>query len=110
MDKNKEILNKQKRQNELKHEVKKIKKKLPSLIIGFIFFTFISLYFLEDKFYQFFGNSVNFVRSSVIILGVFTLFYILRSYMKIRKKERESKAIGSQLYKLMKLEVETRNE
>ena len=110
MDKNKEILNKQKRQNELKHEVKKIKKKLPSLIIGFIFFTFISLYFLEDKFYQFFGNSVNFVRSSVIILGVFTLFYILRSYMKIRKKERESKEIGSQLYKLMKLEVETRNE
>lgn len=110
MDKNIEILNKQKRQNELKHEVKEIKKKLPSLIIGFVFFTFISLYFLEDRFYQFFGNNANFAMSGAIILGVFTLFYIYRSYLKIKKKQKEAKLIGAQLYKLMKLEVETKNE
>lgn len=110
MDKNKEILNKQKRQNEIKKEIKEIKKKLPSFLIGFIFFTVVSLYFLEEKFYLFFGNSVDFVRAIVILLGVFSLGFVLKSYLKIKKKEKESKAIGSQLYKLQKLEVDQKNE
>ena len=110
MDKNKEILNQQKRQNQLKSEVIEIKKRLPTFIIGFIFFTFISLYFLEDKFYQFFGNSVNFFRTIIIFLGLFSLFFIFRSYSKIKKKQKESKLIGAKLYKLMKLEIDEENE
>ena len=110
MDKNAEILNKQKRQSQLKKEVQDIKKKLPSFIIGFIFFVAVSLYFLENKFYKFFGNSVNFIIGIVIFLCIFSLFFVLRSYKIIKKKEQESKAIGAQLYHLMKLEVAPKNE
>ena len=49
MDKNKEVLKLQKRQNVLKSEDKIIKKKLPAYIIGFVFFAAISIYFLEDN-------------------------------------------------------------
>lgn len=110
MDKNKEILDKQKKQSQLKKEVKNIKKKLPSYIIGFIFFVAVSLYFLEDKFYKFFGNSVNFIIGIVITLCLFSLFFIFRSYNVIKKKEQQAKAIGAQLYHLMKLEVTPKNE
>ena len=110
MDKNKEILNKQKRQNELKNELKKSKKNIPSFIIGFIFFATISFYFLEDKFYLYFGNSVSFVRVIIIFLGLFSLFFGIKGYIKIRQKENEVKSIGSQLYKLLKLDEETKDE
>ncbi|MEO9571483.1 MAG: hypothetical protein ABJH82_04280 [Polaribacter sp.] len=110
MDKNKEILKKQKRQNQIKKEVKEIKKKIPSFIIGFIFFTIVSLYFLEDSFYRFFGNSVDLVRIIVVVLGLFSFSFLLISYIKIKKREKESKDIGSQLYKLQKLEIEKEDE
>ena len=111
MDKNKEILFKQKRQNELKIQILKLKKKLPSLIIGAIFFVAVSLYFLEDKFYHLFGNSVNFIFSAVILLGIFSTFLLLYGYFKIKIKEKEIKEIGIQLYKLNRLELDiTKNE
>ena len=110
MEKKEEILIEQKRQNKLKEEIQKLKKKLPSIIIGFIFFIAVSLYFLEDKFYHFFGNNANFIFTAVIILVVFSIFLILTSYFKIRKKEKEINEIGIKLYKLQKLEVEPKNE
>lgn len=110
MEKSKEILNKQKKQNKLKKEVKNIKKKLPSFIIGFIFFSAISLYFLEDKFYSFFGNSVNLVIAIVILFSIICFIFLYNNFMKIKKKEKESKILGSELYKLMKLEKETKDE
>ena len=110
MDKNKEIIKKQKKQSQLKKEVKAIKKKLPKFIIGFIFFVAVSLYFSENKFYDFFGNSVNFIIGIVIFLCLFSLFFVFRSYHIIKKKEKEAKTLGSQLYHLMKLEVAPKNE
>ena len=110
MEKNKEILKKQKRQSALKEEVQEIKRKTPSYIIGFILFVAVGLYFLEDKFYQFFGNSVNFIIGIVIFLCLFSLFLVYRSNKKIKKKELESQEIGVQLYQLMKLEVTPKNE
>ena len=110
MNKNKEILKKQKTQNKIKKEVKAIKKMLPSYIIGFIFFAIVGLYFLEDKFYHFFGNSVNLVIGFVILLTIVCLFFLFNSFIKIKKKEKESKVLGSELYKLMKLEKLTKDE
>ena len=104
MDKNREILLKQKKQNELKLEIQQLKKKLPTLIIGFIFFIAVSLYFLEDKFYHLFGNSVNFIFSAVMLLCVFSLAFILKSYIQIKKRQKKVKNIGVELYKLMKLD------
>ena len=91
MNKTKDIVNQQKKQRALKAEIKEIKKKLPTYIIGFVLFACISLYFLEDKFYAFFGNSVDFVRVIVIISGLFSLFFIFKSYLKIKKKEKNLK-------------------
>ncbi len=107
MDKRNEIL---KKQNELKKEVKFIKKKIPSYIIGFIFFTVVSLYFLEDNFYHFFGNSVNLVIGFVLLLTVVCFFFLFKNFLKIKKNESESKALGSELYRLMKLDKSNRNE
>lgn len=107
MDKKNEILFKQKRQNDLKNEVRKLRNQLPKLIIGSIFFVVVSLYFLEDKFYHFFGNTVNFIFGTIILLCVFCLSFILKNYIKIYKKEKKIKEIGVQLYKLNRLEDDT---
>ncbi|WP_405608032.1 hypothetical protein [Polaribacter sp. Asnod1-A03] len=110
MIRTKEILHKQKSQRRLKSEIKRIKKKLPRFVVWFLFFVFISLYFFEDNFFHFFGNSVNIVLGLVISLSLFLLFFILRSYILIKSKQKESKEIGVQLYNLMKLESEAKDE
>lgn len=110
MDKNREILKQQKKQNILKAEIKVIKKKIPTYLIGFVFFVIVSLYFLEDKFYHFFGNSVDVIIAVVVLLSVFSLLIVIRFYIKIKQKQKEAKAIGSKLYKLMKLDAEANNE
>ena len=46
----------------------------------------------------------------VLFLCVFSLFFVFRSYHIIKKKEKEAKVIGAQLYHLMKLEVTPKNE
>ena len=54
MNKTAEILRKQKRQNQLKKEVKRMKKKIPVFFIGAIFFVGITLSLVEKKFNIFF--------------------------------------------------------
>ncbi|WP_343329173.1 hypothetical protein [Polaribacter staleyi] len=110
MDKNNEILFKQKKQNELKLEIQQIKSKLPKYIIGFIFIIAVSLYFLEDKIFHLFSNSVNFVIGAVLILCSFLFLFLLKSYITITKKQKESKNLGIQLYNLMKLEADPVDE
>lgn len=110
MLKNKEIALLQKDQKALKKEIIDIKKKLPTYIIGFVLFTAISLYFLEDRLHSYFGNGVNLILFGVIFLGVICLFFIYRSYQKIQKKRKESKLIGTKLYNIMKLDDTDINE
>ncbi|PQJ72110.1 hypothetical protein [Polaribacter butkevichii] len=110
MDKNDEILFKQKKQNELKLEVQQIKSKLPKYIIWFIFILAVSLYFLEDKIFHLFGNNVNFLIGAVLILCFFLFLFLLKSYITITKKQKESKDLGVQLYNLMKLEADPVDE
>ena len=110
MSKNKEIVALQKKQKAIKREISYLKKKLPTFIVGFILFTFVSLYFLEDKFYKFFGNGVKAIIGVVILSGCFCLFLIYRNYRKIKTKTAASKNIGIQLYNIMKLEDTPVNE
>lgn len=110
MNKNREILEHQKKQNALKTEVKEIKKKLPTYIIGFLFFATVSLYFLENTFYDYFGNSVNLIIIIVIVLSIISFSILTRSYIKVKQLQRKSKSIGTILNKLMKLESETKDE
>lgn len=105
MNKSKEILHHQKKQKILKNEIQDIKNKLPKYILGFVLFTCINLYFLEDSFYKFFGNSVRLIISIVVVSSSIFLLYLIKMYFNIQAKQKESKALGSKLYKLMKLEV-----
>lgn len=94
----------QSRQKKIKKEIKKIKKRLPTIIIGFSFLTFIALYSLEDKFYKLFGNGVNYITSGVIFIGIVCLFLVYKSFNSIGRKEKENKTLGLKIYNLMKLE------
>lgn len=108
MDKNSEILFKQKKQDELKLEIQQIKNNLPKYIIGFLFFITVSLYFFGDKFFIFFGN--DFIMNAAIIFCSVLFLFLLKSYITIKKKQKESKKLGIQLYNLMKLEADPVDE
>lgn len=110
MNKNQEIASLQKKQKALKKEVFDTKKKLPKYIIGFLLLTFVSLYFLEDRFYNFFGNGVDIIIYGVVFSGIICLFFVIKSYIKIDKKKKESKVLGTKLYSIMKLSDSSKNE
>ncbi|QOD62039.1 hypothetical protein H9I45_06230 [Polaribacter haliotis] len=106
MKEKEEILKHQKKQVQLKKEIKKIKKTIPIYLAGFVFIMFLIIFLFEDKLYIYFKGSLNFILigiSITIISGVIFYYYCQR---KIKSKEKLSKAIGVKLYSLMKLEDE----
>ena len=110
MNKTAEILSKQKRQNQLKKEVKSMKKKIPVFFIGAIVFVGITLSLVEKKFNIFFHNNVDFIIGMLIFLCMFSLIFLLISVYITKKKIKKYKALGSELYHLMKLEAIDKNE
>ncbi|WP_299056565.1 hypothetical protein [uncultured Polaribacter sp.] len=103
MNKNLEILEKQKKQDQLKQEVKNYKKKLPSLLLLIVFTSALILYFFEDYIFSILGTHTLIKASFFLIISCISV--ILFSFIKIRQKEKETKSIGIELYNLMKLEV-----
>ena len=81
MTKTNEIIAYQRKQEELKKEIKKIKETLPTYLIGFI------------------SVSISFTLFICVI-------YFYLSLNKLKKKRKLSKDIQSKLYHLMKLENE----
>ena len=110
MNKTAEILNKQKRQNQLKKEVKRMKKKIPVFFIGSVFSVGVTLSLVEKKFNIFFHNHVDFIIGMLIFLGLFSLIFVLISDYITNKKIQKYKALGSELYHLMKLKVSDNND
>ena len=110
MNRTAEILSKQKRQKQLKKEVKRMKKKIPVFFIGCIFFVSITLSIIEKKFNIFFHNNVDFIIGTLIFLCIFSLIFVLISDYITKKKIKKYKALGSELYHLMKLEIIEKNE
>ena len=103
MNKTAEILSKQRRQNQLKKEVKRMKKKIPSFFIGSIFLVAVTLSLIEKNYNVFFHNNVNFIIGMLISLCLFSLIFVLISDYIVKKKIQKYKALGSELYHLMKL-------
>ena len=110
MNRTAEILSKQKRQKQLKKEVKRMKKKIPVFFIGSIFFVGITLSLVEKKFNLFFHKNVDFIIGTLIFLCIFSLIFVLISDYITKKKIKKYKALGSELYHLMKLEIIEKNE
>ena len=94
----------------LKEDIAKLKTKLPTFLLGFIFISVCIIYYLEDKVYRFFGNAINFIRFGVILSVIISVIFAYASYSRIYKKQQELKRIGSKLYSLMKLEKNSFNE
>lgn len=103
---NKEISKAQRKQKAIKKEIQKSKKKLPVYFVVFILLTVLSIYFLEDYLYDYFGNSYNFILTTIFLFSFVFLVFTYRIFLKISNKKKESKAIGTKLYKLMRLEDE----
>jgi Ca2+/Na+ antiporter len=102
-DKNKKILNIQKKVRNLRAEVKKTKEKVPVYIIGFAVFMICTVYYLEDKVYTYFGGAINFIKCSILLFVIVVLFFLYKTYLSIQKKENEIKRFNNELFKLMKL-------
>ena len=94
----------------LKENVTELKTKLPTYLLGFLFFSVCIIYYLEDKVYHFFGNAINFIRFGVLLSVIISVIFAYASYSKVYKKQQELKRIGSKLYSLMKLEKNSFNE
>lgn len=110
INRNKEISKAQRKQKSIKKEIKQTKKKLPVYFIAFILLTVLSIYFLEDPLYDYFGSSYNFILTIVFIFTFVFLVFTYRIFLKISNKQKESKAIGKKMYKLMRLEDETSSD
>lgn len=101
-----DILKLQKKQNSIKKEIKEIRKKTPFYLIGFIFILFLIVFLIEDKVYTFFNGVFNFIITSVIFGFILCFVFVKYQQKQIREKEKSSRAIGANLYRLMKLENE----
>ena len=106
ISRNKEISKEQRKQKLLKKEVQKIKKKFPVYVVIFILITILSIYFLEDIMFGYFGNSYNFILTIVFLYTFIFFVFSYRLFIKVSNKQKQSKAIGTKLYKLMRLEEE----
>lgn len=106
MTNNKEISKAQKKQKLIKSEINKIQKKIPVYIIAYLLVTILGIYFLEDPLYDFFGSSYNFILTISFICTFIFLVLIYRIILQITSKKKESKAIGTKIYRLMRLEKE----
>jgi Ca2+/Na+ antiporter len=106
MNKIKKIVAHQKKQAALKKEVEKIKKTIPTYLVGIIFFMVIIFMITESNVYTYFGNTLNFIKISMLTTLLFCFIYLYQSKRRIREKKELSKNIGLQIYHLMKLENE----
>jgi Ca2+/Na+ antiporter len=102
-DKNKKILNLQKKVRNLRAELKRTKEKVPVYIIGFAVFMICTVYYLEDKVYTYFGGAINFIKCSILLFVIVVLFFLYKTYVSIQQKENEIKRFNNELFKLMKL-------
>ncbi len=106
MNKNKEIQALQREQKQLKKEIKKIEKAIPIYLISFVFIMFLIVFYIEDKVYPFFNGIFNFIAFALCLIILLSFFLVSFQRKKIKEKQKLSKAIGSNLYRLMKLENE----
>lgn len=88
----------------LKVQVKKLKKRIPYVIMAVIFLTIIFILLFEESVSGYFGNSLNVLYACGIFNILIIIPYWLITKRKIKKRVLESKEISTQMYDLMKLQ------
>ncbi len=97
----------QEEQKLLKKEIISLKKQIPYFIIGFIFFSIGCVSVFEGKFNNLFGNSYNLILCIIVLLVLISISYIILITFKVKVKNSQIKAIGLELYNMMKLKSES---
>lgn len=100
----------EKRQGQLKKEIKQIKKRMPYYITGFFFFSILIIGLFDGKPEKFIGDSINFIIVVGIVCCVTCLIYLIVLAKKIASKKKEDEEIDNKLYDLLKLEESNLNE
>lgn len=91
------------RQVEKKFQIEQYKQKTKKRLFLFsLFFSLITLFFLEDS-YKVFGDIETYLITFGSILFGVLIFYNLVVFLLIRKRRKEIKRINGRIYRLMKL-------
>jgi hypothetical protein len=103
MEKEKVVIEYETKQRELKKLVKKVKRKIPYFIFGFIFFGIALITLLDGKLTNFVGNSYNLILVISTILVVISTIYMVIISIKVKNINKEIKSLGEKMYNKMKL-------
>ncbi|MFC2109739.1 hypothetical protein ACFLRU_01325 [Bacteroidota bacterium] len=87
-----------------KLKIKKIKKRLPYIILVFILIFIVSLNFIASSTSIFWGKITISITLLTNILIATSAIYIISVIYYVRKKKAENKILNQKLYKLMSLE------
>lgn len=91
------------KQKKLKKENLTYKKRAPYYIFGFIFFAIGLISLLDGRVNNYVGNSFNLILIITSVLSIISIAYLALIYIKTKKNNTEIKALGTKVYKLMKL-------
>lgn len=92
------------RQTSLKKTVKKLKKKIPYFILGFIFFGTALVILIEGVLNKFLGNSYDFILITSVFFVLLSSSYMIIMTVKINRISKEIKLLGEKMYHKMKLQ------
>jgi hypothetical protein len=91
------------KQKKLKKENLTYKKRAPYYIFGFVFFAIGLISLLDGRVDNYVGNSFNLILVITLFAGLISIVYLIIIYVKTKKNNTEIKALGTKVYKLMKL-------
>ena len=91
------------KQKKLKKENLIYKKRVPYYIFGFVFFAIGLITLLDGRVNNYVGNSYNLILIISFVLSIISVVYLVIIYIKTKKNNTEIKALGTKVYKLMKL-------
>ena len=90
-------------QKALRKENKRLIKKAPYYLFGFLFFALGLIMLLDGELNEFVGNSFNLILIIAILFSIFSLVFLVLISIKTTRNKKEIKILGNKLYKLMKL-------
>lgn len=104
MNKHTQIEELRKEQKIIKEKITSIKTKVPTNSVIYVLCIALFIYFFENKMYAYFGGSLNFMKTAIVFFGVIGIFFLYKSYLKIKKNEKLLDSIRGRMYKIMRLE------
>jgi len=97
------IVQYERKQKSIKKDIKELKKKIPYCFSGFVLCTIGVIYLLQIRTSNMISSTLYSIIAGVSTIGIIALIYFININLKINKKRKENKILGSKMYKIMKL-------